>query len=73
MRRRLPALLFPQPAPAPAAFTSEPGVVALLTFGMYFIGGDVNALLITSYPNAGSPGNSLKAALTAHGQIGVSF
>jgi hypothetical protein len=45
-------------------FYLEPGVVGLVTFGMVFIGADINALILPTGPND---------AVTAHGQIGVSF
>jgi hypothetical protein len=42
------------------------------TLGMYFIGADANALLITGYTDANG-NKSLKASFTAHGQAGVTF
>jgi hypothetical protein len=55
----------------------EPGVVGLLTFGMYFVGADINGLLFTSYPtgtdSSGKDTTGFKASFTAHGQIGVTF
>ncbi len=54
-----------------SSFYVEPGVVGLITFGIYFIGADANALLITSYPEGATTG--LKASFTAHGQIGLTF
>ncbi len=42
----------------------EPGVVGLVSFGELFVGADVNALLLPTGPDS---------ALTAHGQIGVTF
>jgi hypothetical protein len=54
----------------------EPGVVGLLTFGMYFVGADINGLLFTSYPtglDSSGTNTGFKATFTAHGQIGVTF
>jgi hypothetical protein len=45
----------------------EPGVLAMCSFGAFFLGADVNAFFLPS-----SPGNT-NAALTFHGQLGVSF
>jgi hypothetical protein len=47
----------------------EPGVVGLVSLGRLFVGADVSALLIDSSSSFG-PGF---AALTVHGQIGVTF
>jgi hypothetical protein len=45
-------------------FYLEPGVVALVSLGVLFVGADVGALLLPTGPDP---------ALTAHGQIGVTF
>ncbi len=42
----------------------EPGVVGLVSLGVLFVGADVDALLFPTWPNA---------ALTVHGQVGVTF
>lgn len=44
----------------------EPGITALLGFGLWFVGADVNAFLTPGLDNS-------KAALMANGQIGVKF
>ena len=55
----------------------EPGVVGLITLGIFFVGADINALMVTKYPETlnpdGSWGTSFKVALTAHGQLGLTF
>jgi hypothetical protein len=60
------------------SFYLEPGVVALLTFGLLYIGADVNALVVTAEPPVGQPGGlvlntSTQTGLTVHGQIGIVF
>jgi hypothetical protein len=45
-------------------FYLEPGVVGLVSLGVLFVGADVGALLLPMGPDI---------ALTAHGQIGVTF
>jgi hypothetical protein len=57
------------------SFYLEPGLTALLTLGIIYLGADANALIITSAPNAGSLGltTSTNTAFTAHGQLGVVF
>lgn len=50
-----------------STFYLEPGIVGIITFGMYFIGADANALMITSW------NSSFKTSFTAHGQVGVTF
>jgi hypothetical protein len=58
------------PPPGPSAISNyfylEPGVVGLVSLGMFFVGADIGALLPTGpdFPDAG---------LTVHGQIGVTF
>jgi hypothetical protein len=50
----------------------EPGLTALISLGMYFIGADANALILTGVKQIdGSTGTN--TAFTAHGQIGVKF
>jgi hypothetical protein len=51
----------------------EPGVTALISLGLLYVGADVNYLYITSYeanPNGTSKG---AGGATIHGQIGVQF
>jgi hypothetical protein len=50
----------------------EPGVTAMVSLGMWFVGADVNALVLTGVKN-GSGGSSTDTALTWHGQVGVTF
>jgi hypothetical protein len=45
-------------------FYLEPGVVGLVSLGMFFVGADVGALLLPTGPDS---------ALTVHGQVGVTF
>ena len=57
------------PAPGPVSDISnyvylEPGVVGLVSFGVFFVGADVGALLLPA-------GSDL--AVTVHGQVGVTF
>jgi hypothetical protein len=60
-----------------SSFYVEPGVVGIISFGMFFVAADANALLITSYPTGtdmnGNTTTGFKASFTAHGQLGVSF
>lgn len=58
-----------------SSFYAEPGLTALLTFGIIYLGADANALVITSAPNAESLGltTSTNTAFTAHGQVGITF
>lgn len=69
--------MIPIPSQTYNSFWVEPGVVGLITFGIYFVGADINALLVTSYPTGvnsdGSTATGLKAAMTAHGQLGLTF
>ena len=58
--------------PDHSSFYAEPGVTALIAFGLFFVGADANALLITTYPQSDGT-NGFKAAFTAHGQVGVTF
>jgi hypothetical protein len=54
----------------------EPGVTALISLGLIYIGADINYLYVTSYPDGvNSTGVSTKGAggATIHGQIGVQF
>jgi hypothetical protein len=56
------------PTPGPSAISNyfylEPGVVALVSLGLIFVGADVGALVLPTGPDS---------ALTVHGQIGVTF
>ncbi|HEY6461789.1 MAG TPA: hypothetical protein VIY73_16600, partial [Polyangiaceae bacterium] len=52
----------------------EPGVTALVSLGLIYVGADVNALLLTSEPaTPPATGNQLDTALTIHGQVGLKF
>jgi hypothetical protein len=64
--------------PGGSSFYLEPGGTALLTFGLIFVGADVNALVITSEPGINSGGSlntntATQTSLTIHGQVGLSF
>jgi hypothetical protein len=52
----------------------EPGVTALLSFGLWYFGADLNVLIL---PGVSDPLNvtssSWATTLTAHGQVGVKF
>jgi len=53
-------------------FYLEPGVVGMVSFGMYFVGADINGLFITGVKDEN--GNSkTDTSLTLHGQVGVTF
>jgi hypothetical protein len=63
-------------------FYLEPGVTAIVTFGVLFFGVDINALLLPAGPSATPPlsptspfsaSHAFDAALTGHGQIGIVF
>ena len=47
-------------------FYAEPGVVGLVSLGMFFVGADVGVLLL-------SGPDSPETGLTVHGQVGVTF
>ncbi|HEY8088143.1 MAG TPA: hypothetical protein VIF09_09865 [Polyangiaceae bacterium] len=50
----------------------EPGVTGLVSLGMFYIGADVNALILTGIQQTdGSKGTD--TALTVHGQLGLKF
>jgi hypothetical protein len=51
----------------------EPGLVALATFGMVFVGVDINALLVPAGPSAVLGAHSFDACFNAHGQMGLKF
>jgi hypothetical protein len=59
------------PPPGPSAISNyfylEPGVVGLVSLGMFFVGADVGVLLLPTGPDPPDPG------LTVHGQVGVTF
>ena len=64
--------------PGGSSFYLEPGGTVLLTFGMIFIGADVNALVITSEPGINTGGSlntntGTQTGVTIHGQVGISF
>jgi hypothetical protein len=50
----------------------EPGVIAMVSLGRWFVGADVNALILTGFQN-GSSGSSTGTALMWHGQVGITF
>jgi hypothetical protein len=60
------------PDTSDSSFYVEPGVVGLITLGMYFFGADANALLITGFKDS-SGNTSLKTSFTMHGQLGLTF
>jgi hypothetical protein len=52
----------------------EPGVTALLTFGMLLVGADANVLVLPGVNNPLPPGDSSwDAAFTVHAQAGIKF
>lgn len=54
----------------------EPGVTALISLGVLFVGADVNGLIIPSVNTAdatGAPTTKTYASLSFHGQVGVKF
>jgi hypothetical protein len=53
-----------------SALYLEPGVVGMISLGMWFVGADVNALVLTKDQNGNSKTDT---ALTFHGQVGVTF
>jgi hypothetical protein len=55
-----------------SSFYLEPGVVGLITFGMYFVGADANALVMTGFKDQNGNG-TIKTSFTAHGQVGLTF
>jgi hypothetical protein len=50
----------------------QPGVTALVSLGLLYVGADVNALIITDAPQT-SGNTGVDVALTVHGQVGVRF
>jgi hypothetical protein len=50
----------------------EPGVTGMLALGMWFVGADVNALILTGVKDQNG-NSSTDTALTLHGQLGVTF
>jgi hypothetical protein len=48
----------------------EPGVTALIGLGLFYVGADVNYMLIPSFPQ-GDGSSKFEGAVTIHGQIGV--
>jgi hypothetical protein len=65
-------LSIPSTSASNSSFYLEPGVVGIISLGMYFIGADANALFITGFKDANG-NSSLKTSFTAHGQVGVTF
>jgi hypothetical protein len=64
--------------PTGSSLYLEPGAVALITIGIVYFGADASALMITSEPAYGGPGNfqittNFQTGFTAHGQLGISF
>jgi hypothetical protein len=51
----------------------EPGVTAMVSLGMWFVGADVNALVLTGLKDDSTGNSSTKSALTFHGQLGLTF
>ncbi len=52
----------------------EPGITALVSLGLWYVGGDVNILILPGISDPTNPGSSSWAtALTAHGQVGIKF
>lgn len=70
-----------QSAPSTGYLYLEPGVVALISLGILYVGADVNALLLPSGPTSNSCATPNKngictgfdGAITAHAQVGVKF
>lgn len=50
----------------------EPGITAMVSLGMWFVGADVNALVLTGIKDS-SNNSSTDTALTWHGQVGATF
>jgi hypothetical protein len=56
---------------SPSYFYLQPGVTALISLGLVFVGADANLLVL---PSVSTPtGNQAQTAFTAHGQIGLRF
>jgi len=49
----------------------EPGLTAIMSIGTWFVGADVNALVLTAFEYQGF--TSTETGLTGHGQVGVTF
>ncbi len=49
----------------------EPGVTVSVSLGTWFVGADLNAFVLTGFRDSG--GSRPDAALTCHGQVGVTF
>ncbi|HEX3345271.1 MAG TPA: hypothetical protein VHS09_11895 [Polyangiaceae bacterium] len=55
----------------PSYFYLQPGLTALVSLGLVFVGADANLLVL---PSVGTPtGNQVDTAFTVHGQIGLRF
>ena len=64
----------PIPVPSQSSFYLEPGLTALATFGILFVGADANALIVTSGPsNSLGSTTSTDVGFTLHGQVGLTF
>ena len=51
----------------------EPGITAMLGFGLYFIGADANLLVLPGIEKNSDGSSSTETAFTLHGQVGVKF
>ena len=51
----------------------EPGVTALISLGMWFVGADANVLLLPGVTNPVTQSSDTDAAFTVHAQGGVKF
>ncbi|HEY3817197.1 MAG TPA: hypothetical protein VGL81_08505 [Polyangiaceae bacterium] len=55
----------------PSYFYLQPGLTALVSLGLVFVGADANLLVL---PSVSTPtGNQVETAFTLHGQIGLRF
>jgi hypothetical protein len=55
----------------PSYFYLQPGVTALVSLGLLFVGADANLLVLPSV--ATGTGNQVETAFTLHGQVGLRF
>ena len=51
--------------PIGGGFYVEPGVTAIVALAIFYVGADINLLIL--------PGGTTYASLTAHGQLGLKF
>jgi hypothetical protein len=55
----------------PSYFYLQPGLTALVSLGLLFVGADANVLIL---PSVSTPtGNQVETAFTVHGQVGLRF